>query len=372
MKIKFKTKDVLPYIEQAAAVINTRSMIYILRTIRIKASEGGMVLTASDGDLWLSVGTRMEECEEPGSSCINSIDLITALKNIDKEALVTMSVEGGKVEFDYGDGKMTLPAQDDSEYPMPVKIEDGAMHVTINMDLVTSAINKVLFATNKENIYSIFSCVCLDLAKRGFSAVGCDGNEMSVCRSEFDIGGIPDEGTVITLPNKASLTVSKFTRGGIGTIIYGKEQAAIHCGNYRLQTKLMEGKYPNYKSVIPKSGSMTVQADRSKILGALSRVTSMGDSDKLMALTFGKSDMTVRCQNADFEKAALEKIDATITGSMDGTKIGFNSDMFIDCVRRISGNDVFIELNSYSSPCVMYGESGKDNYLSLLMPVVIN
>lgn len=374
MKVKLNTSDLLPWLGQVSKVINKKATIDILRTIRIEASENGLYLTASDEDMWIETKTDVEQCDEYGVECVKADDLLTAFRNIGKDKLITVITENGTMDISYESGGMSLPVQNAEEYPKVRDIATGGTKIEVGMDSLMSAIRSVNYAASKNDMLRpIMNGVCLDFTANGFTTVASDGRVLARNFESFLAEGVPQDGQRVVLPPKAAVLLSDGLSDGTKfALTVGDDRIVIKCSRYRIVSKLLEGKYPNYDFVIPQQHSMKIKVSSKDFLKAVGRVGAFGDrSTDLITLSFKDDTITVKADDIDYRKAAYESVKGEIDGEIAGMKIGMKSDNLIAATNRIEGENIYMELSDPSRAVVIYGESGRERYLSLIMPLMI-
>jgi DNA polymerase-3 subunit beta len=176
-----------------------------------------------------------------------------------------------------------------------------------------------------------------------------------------------------TMPKKPSnilLTILSAIDGDI-KISFNDKAISVNNKDFKLSARLLDFKYPNYESVIPKSSPITITADKNSLLNALKRVLPMAnDSSYLVEMDFGQGQVTISAKDIDFSKSASE----TVTCDCDAElKIGFKGSTLIEILRNINDDNVVIELDNPSRAGVFFSafELTRDEYLSLCMPMLI-
>ena len=137
--------------------------------------------------------------------------------------------------------------------------------------------------------------------------------------------------------------------------------------------RLIEGRYPNYNSVIPQNNPYKVTVDRLQLMGALKRVSIFSSqASSLIKLHMEKNLIMVSAQDIDFSTSAEETLACQYAGNT--MSIGFNSTFLIDILGNISSEEVVIELADPSRAGVITPMEQEENeeLLMLLMPMMLN
>ena len=137
--------------------------------------------------------------------------------------------------------------------------------------------------------------------------------------------------------------------------------------------RLIEGRYPNYNSVIPQNNPHKAIIDRAAFISALRRVSVFSSqASSLIKLSLSANSMKISAQDIDFSTSAEETIICQYDGS--AMSIGFKSSFLIDILNNISSQNVIIELADPSRAGVIVPEEQDENedLLMLLMPMMLN
>ena len=138
-----------------------------------------------------------------------------------------------------------------------------------------------------------------------------------------------------------------------------ERNATFTLENYRMICRLIEGRYPNYNSVIPQNNPYRATIDRMTFISALRRVSVFSSqASSLIKLCLSTNSMKISAQDFDFSTSAEE----TVTCQYDGNamSIGFNSSFLIDILNNISSQNVVIELADPSRAGVIVPEEQEE------------
>ena len=156
------------------------------------------------------------------------------------------------------------------------------------------------------------------------------------------------------------------------TIEFDERNAVFMLESYRMVCRLIEGRYPNYNSVIPQNNPHKVTVDRQQLVGALRRVSIFSSqASSLIKLRMQENQIVISAQDIDFSTSAEETQVCQYAGA--AMSIGFKSTFLIDILNNISADEV-IELADPSRAGVIIPVEQEENedLLMLLMPMMLN
>ena len=184
----------------------------------------------------------------------------------------------------------------------------------------------------------------------------------------------PERASFILPKKPANLLKGLLSKEGeMVSIKFDDNNAYINCANFEMVCRLIEGRYPNYNSVIPQENPFKVTIDRISFLNALKRVSVFSNpASSLVKLQLKENEMLVSAQDIDFSTSAEEKI----VCSFDGTElsIGFKATYLIEILSNINSEEVILELADPSRAGLIVPSENEENedLLMLLMPMMLN
>jgi DNA polymerase III subunit beta len=160
---------------------------------------------------------------------------------------------------------------------------------------------------------------------------------------------------------------------GSVAIEFDDRNAVFTLENYRMVCRLIEGRFPNYNSVIPQNNPHKATIDRLQLISALKRVSVFSSqASSLIKLHLQENLIVVSAQDIDFSTSAEESLVCQYQGAP--MSIGFKSTFLIDILNNISASDVIVELAdpSRAGVIVPVEQDENDDLLMLLMPMMLN
>lgn len=177
------------------------------------------------------------------------------------------------------------------------------------------------------------------------------------------------------LPKKpATLLRTVLTKGeGDVVIKFDNRNAEIRYEGGSLSCRLIEGKYPNYNSVIPQDNPNQLNVDRKGLLGALRRVLPFAsESSQLIRLHLETGKLELSSEDVDFATSAKEQIVCDYTGQT--MSIGFKGSSLTDILTNLDSDEVTIQLADPSRAGLIIPSTQPEHQevLMLIMPMLLN
>ena len=373
MRFLVSSTTLFSHLQAISRVINSKNSLPILDCILIELNDGTITMTASDSETTLSTSIEVSEYEGEGRFAISSKTILEALKENPEQPLnFNINTDTMEITVKYPNGKYSMMAQNGDEYPLPKQMGSEVVNLTMAADVMLTGINRCIFATADDELRPVMNGIYFDISQQDVTLVSSDGHKLVRNKSFASTG---NEKAAFILPKKPSNILKSILpkEQGDVQICFDDKNAMFTMENYQMTCRLIEGRYPNYNSVIPQNNPHKAIVDRAIFISALKRVSVFSSqASSLIKLSLKENSMTISAQDIDFSTSAEE----TLTCQYDGKdmSIGFKSSFLIDILNNISSQNVIIELADPSRAGLIVPEEQEENedLLMLLMPMMLN
>lgn len=354
-------------------VINSKNSLPILADFVFDIQDNVLRLTASDSENVMKTEVVLTESDGNGRFAVGNHDLLEAVKGFSEQPItfdVDLQVNIAKIS--YQNGMFSLPVESADEYPATQSISDNATEIVIANALLAENINRSLFATAQDELRPVMNGIYFDLTPDYLAVVASDGHKL-VRNKVLNIRS--EQPASFILPKKpASLLKNLLGKDGEDVIIrFDERNAQIDFGDGEITCRLIEGRYPNYNSVIPQSNPNQLTVDRLGLLAALRRVQPFAnDSSNLIRFHVEGGTLQLDAEDYDFSKTATERMACQYDGQP--MSIGFKGSSFIEILNNFDCTDVLIQLADSSRAGLVLPSEQPENQdvLMLMMPMLIN
>lgn len=354
-------------------VISSKNNIPALECFLFEIENNTLRLTASDGETTLTTTLELINSSENSRFAINAKTIQDAMKEIPEQPL-TFDINTNTMEIVvmYQNGKYSIIGQNADEYPTTMTLEESASSMTIQSDILLSSINRAIFATAEDDLRPVMTGLYFDLTTENLTIVASDGHKLVYSKSLTTQGN--SNASFILRKKPATLLKNLLGKEHhTVTIRFNERNAEFLMEGSRMVCRLIEGKYPNYNSVIPQDNPNCVTVDRGVMLSALRRVTIFSNpTSTLVKLNMNTNQMTISSQDIDFSMSAEETLVCDYTGIP--MSIGFKGTFLVDILNNLSSENVIIKLADPSRAGVIVPaeQPENENILMLLMPMMLS
>lgn len=368
MKLHLTKGELFQGIQSVQSAISTRSTLPILSNILFEASDNGLRLSATD----LEVGIRTwvkADVVKPGAVTIPAKILSDFLKTLDDDRELNIDVEeGAKVKIKSGRDRLNVTGLPRADYPVLPEFEKGKA-TPIPKVAIREVLKKTIFASSSDETRYVLNGIHLVVADGKMTGVATDGRRLAYIQRPITDTQL---NVKVIVPTKAVQEVlrmvSEEKTGETIQISFTDNQASFFDGETTILSRLIEGHYPNYEQVIPKSHEIELRLKRADLLSSVTRA-AVGTLERGGSVKFTLSQGVLRIQAAAQGRVEVE---SELPVSYEGKDfdIAFNPLYIIDALKALSQEEIVIEFGSALNPGVIK-PIDDDSYRYVMMPMKI-
>lgn len=379
LHLKIAKETLLNVLTHVMGAVERRHTMNILSNIKIQVNESELTITGSDLEVELVASTALEAgaCIQAGESTVPARKLMDICKSLPNSALLDLQVTddqrcvlvSGQSRFVLG----TLPAED-----YPILTNDGAQgtEVQLSQAALKHLFEKTSFAMAVQDVRFYLTGTLLEIEQNQLRAVTTDGHRLAL--SQATATSNTDEVQQAIVPRKAVgelqrlLTVQDLPL----KILIGRELLNVTIEQsskdnesaivVRFTTKLIDGKFPDYRRVIPKGGDKIATLAHDAFKQTLQRVAILSN-EKLRGvfLTFNADVLQLKANNPEQDEAVE---DFAMQYQGDTLEMSFNAQYLLDVVNVLDGDDVQMQM-SESNQSVLIQDPNQPAQTYVVMPM---
>ena len=355
-------------------VINTKNSLSILDSYLFEIRGGQLIITASDNANMMRCYVALSDYEGEGAFCIPNRIIQAAVKELPEQPLTfEVSSPDNSVKVIYQNGSYRVAGQSADDYPNLQPIENDVTEISIPASTLASNIQRTMFATANDELRMVMNGLYFNLREDSLNIVASDGHKM--VRNMIFSCKTTNPSSFILPKKPAGLLRSVLDLNDETeiTIRFNNNNAEIKFPDGILSCRLIEGRYPNYSSVIPTDNPNVVNIDRKGLMSALRRVLPFAsESTQLVKLRLSPNNLELSSEDLDFATAAHEDLVCDYNGAQ--MSIGFKGSAIFDILNNLSSDNVTIELGDPSRAGVIRPAEQPENedILMLIMPMLLS
>lgn len=371
MRFTCNQSDLSSNLALVSRSIPSRPSYPILANVKLKAENNAIRLTGFD----LSLGIQtsfIAEIEDEGVITVPAklfADIVAKLPSGD----VTLDDNDGEsmVSIESACGRYQLPAISADEYPELPEITATAQ--TLPIKAFVDGLNGSLVACSSDETKQILTGVHLTATADRLEFAATDGHRLGVVEIAEESEDSKREPFEATIPAKALRELEKMLGTPKEAELLGLQleqgQAMFEWGDRKLTTRTLDGKYPDYRQLLPAQFKRQVTIDRKQLILALDRISVFADKSSLVKFTIiaAKSSIALSVESRELGNGN-ESIDCEIAG--EDLELGFNIKYLTEGLKILPGSDVVFNINGALEPVILK-PLGSIETIYLVMPLQI-
>ncbi|TXJ02904.1 MAG: DNA polymerase III subunit beta [Acinetobacter sp.] len=380
MRLKIAKESLINVLSQVVGVVERRHTLNILSNVKIQTTQQALTITGSDLEVEMVASTTLADgaCLEAGETTVPARKLVEICKSLPTAALIDLHItedqrcilKSGNSRFVLG----TLPAED---YPLLSTDNSQGTQVQVTQRELKRLFEKTAFAMAVQDVRFYLTGTLLEIDQNQLRTVTTDGHRLALC--EVAASSTAQQLVQAIVPRKAvgelqrllSVEDEQITlligrelfNVTINTASRDKEQADI---SVRFTTKLIDGKFPDYRRVIPKGGDKHVLIAHDVFKQSLQRVAILSN-EKLRGvfLNFNPDVLQLRANNPEQDEA-IE--DLAIQYQDVALEMSFNAQYILDVLGVLDGDDVRMSMTE-ANQSVLVQDPTQPDQVYVVMPM---
>src|SRR5919204_677406 len=368
MKFSISRDQFLTQLGIAVRGVSTRSAIQTLAGVMIRAGEGSVELQATDMELGIRV--RVDTApERDGAVVLPGRLLLDVVRSLPQDDLsLEHRTSEQDVEVVSGPAKFHLRTLPLDDFPkLPERGDAGAMHVPAGAFVET--IGRVARSASRDETRPHLTGVLVSASGQELRMVATDSYRLSV--KETTLEKAVDGELEANVPARTLQELSRVATTGSADeieITALENQVIFNLGPVVISSRLVEGRFPNYRQLLPESYEHELNVNGAELLEVVRRISLLAQKNAPLRFGFTEGAVEVSAQTPDVGEAS-ESMPVPYKG--EPLEIGFNPEFFRDGLESAESDDLVLKLISPLRPGLI--QSGDDGgFLYLVMPIRLN
>lgn len=373
MKIQVQQSDLARALSAVAAVVSNKTTLPILSTILFDADGDTMTLAATDLDV--SVVTRISgvKVAKAGRIAVPASKFVAFTRTLGPEQVEVKST-ADKVTVGAGKARFEEALMAADEFPaLPKVAKDQSF--TIDSAVLCDMIKSTIYAISRDETRPALQGVLWELRPGSFTMVATDGHRLARVRRAVDL---PLKAERKLIASSAGLQqVLRLAEGTETVKVYlGEHQLSFEIGETMVHTRLVDGMFPAYEQVIPKTNSQRAICDRQTLADRIRRVKISADR-VTNQVRFELEEGSLGLSASGTEGSHAED-ELKVEYGGEPLVIGFNHNYVEDVLKHMVTENVVIALERSDAAAIFLpGENAaagvdESDDLCLLMPLRLN
>ena len=371
MKIRIERDPLADAVAWAARILPQKSQLPVLAGLRLDAgADGGLRLSGFDYEV--SAEAELDVTVAEAGSVLVPGRLLADITRSLPDQPVDLTTDGTRLQLSCGTARFTLPTLPLDEYPTLPDMPEVAG--TMGSDAFAAAVTSVAVAAGKDDTLPVLTGIRVEIDGEDVTLAATDRYRLAVRTLRWQPVDPSLQATALvpartlaeaakSLTSGAEVTLA-LAAGGTGEGMFGLTGTAR-----RTTTRLLDGEFPKYRSLLPDSAAATASVDTNALVDAVRRVSLVATRTSPVRLSFSADGVVLEAGGLD-EAEAAESLPASFDG--EALTIAFNPNYLLDGLGAIDSDTAHLAFTASTKPAVLTGKPGEEaagDYRYLLMPV---
>lgn len=369
MKFQILQENLEKAISLTSRFASSRAQLPILGNILFSTSKSKVFVSSTNLEISASVQVGAK-IEEEGEISIPSKVITELISNLPKE---TISFESSKEQLKISTSgfSSTVLGMNSTDFPKIPNSIDEKGSIGLPKKEFTKALSQVVFATSFDESRPVLTGVLSLWSKEELVLVATDGFRLSQKKISLKAQNENKKAQKIIIPKNVLNEVSRLEEDDENILFDFQEkekQVLFGSSNIVLTSRLLEGEYPDYEKIIPKSSTTKVLVDKEELLRAVKLASIFArEAANVVKFKIGKESVKVTAESGQ-SGSQETKIDAKVEGSE--FEVAFNYKFVEDFLHSVVGEEVKMEFSTIDKAGV-FTDTSDSSYLHLIMPVKV-
>jgi len=353
-------------LQNVSRFVAARSQLPILNNILIETDKDQIKLTATNLELTIQE-IIPAKVESPGKITVPAGELTEFINYLSAGKLTANLTENNLLEINSDKQSATFATQTTEDFP-PLPVFDENKTVELPLSQLATVLEPVIFAAATEDTRPVLTAILTKFSQDEVSLVATDGFRLSKATTILD-KPISQEDLTLLIPAKSYSEVLKISKGQKNIRLAfdsDTSQVCFYLDQVILISRLLQGDYPDFNRILPKSTSTTVTVDKLEFIQAI-KVSSVfaKSSANVVKFKIGTSSIQIFANSPQVGKNQSE-VEAKIEGKP--LEIAFNFRFLLEFLNICKSPTLTIGLNESLTPA-LFKDPASQNLLHVIMPV---
>ena len=374
MKLIISSSELLRGVMAVAKAIPAKSPLPILENFLFDLKGNTLEITASDTELTLRTQIEVESTAEEGRIAVPAKHMMDLLMELPDQPLTISTTSDSSFLCSWAGGESTLPYFPAEDYPEIIGADtNNAVTLQFPAQSLVEGISSTIYATADDEIRPAMNGIFFDIDLNSTTLVASDSHKL-ICYTTADVNASEKASFIL---HKKPASILKSTIGkDIETveISFDAKTAEFKFGTTTVICRLVVGKYPKYRDVIPQNNSNILRINRSLLLNTVRRVSVCSNkASNHIKFDLKSGSLMVSAQDLGFSIAAHETMQCQYDG--EDLTIGFKAPFIIEILSNMTCGELVIKfLDSKRAALIVPAEeeAESEKICGIIMPIMIS
>lgn len=371
MKMTISKKGLYEGLETAAKAISPNSPVPALSGIKIEAEENSLILTGSDADVSIRYVLTNEENEdlklnviETGAVVVDYRYILEIVRKIESEEIQIEILDGTLTRFSGGSAEFKINGFRAESYP-EIDFSKPANSFTIGSGVLSEIIEETAFAANSKDTRLVLTGV--NFNSDGTKIICTATDSYRLARKIVPVESEPFKITVLAKSLNMARSIFGSKEADV-EISLNDKKILFSSSGIIMQTRLLEGTFPETDRLIPAEFSRELVVNRRMLISAIDRTSFIKtDNMFIIRMQISGNEILLTTKSQEIGESHEDLIAESYTG--DPIDISFTGNYVSDAAKALNTDNIRIRFTGDMKPFILVNEGNDDSVLQLVLPV---
>lgn len=354
----------------ASKAIASKTPVPLLMNLKLTLDNRGLVVVGSNGEMTIQsivpykVGSEdIIRNASKGETLVGSKIITDIARCVEGKEITLEVVDDTIIKIDDGKSSFQLNSIRAEEYP-EINLDVEGTQFDIDCSMLSAIVDQTAFAASTKDQRPILKALNIEIAEGFLSATATDSARMAKKQLPIDI----NDSIAANISAKTIVDITRlFENEKSAHVSISEKKIMFIFGSTTISATLINGEYPNTKSIVPKNFSYFLEANAQELVSAMERVALIsGEKENVIKLTMTEDTVEVSAKSSQTGSAS-ENI-GTFQYSGERLEISFNCNYVISAIRAIKSEDVTLAFIGEMKPFVIRNDKD-DSVVQLVTPL---
>ena len=359
MKFIVEREQLLKPLQQVSGPLGGRPTLPILGNLLLQVNEGTLLLTGTDLEMEMVARVALTQPHEPGATTVPARKFLDICRGLPEGAEISLTLEGDRMLVRSGRSRFSLSTLPASDFP---NLDDWQSEVEFTLPQATlkRLIEATQFSMAHQDVRYYLNGMLFETEGEELRTVATDGHRLAVC--SMPVGqALPNHSVIV--PRKGVIELVRLLDGGETPlqVQIGSSNIRAHVGDFIFTSKLVDGRFPDYRRVLPKNPDKALEAGCDLLKQAVARAAILSNEKfRGVRIYITENQLRITANNPEQEEAE-EMLDVSYSGTE--LEIGFNVSYVLDVLNALKCENVrllltdsvsSVQIEDVASPAAAY------------------
>jgi len=351
-------------------IVSTRSTLPIIGNILFETSKSGIKISANNLEMGIEINIPAKVIKE-GTILIPAKTLNGIVSKLPEGEVSFKLKEKGIISLNYKRSNFNIHGLPSDEFPQLPKVKENKSF-EVKGAILEEMIKQTIFASSNSEEKYVLNGVLIEMGKgagegSNLRMIATDGYRLAK-RGE-KVEGVEGSASFI-VPSRALMEVLRIISAENTNnvkVVLSSDQVSFKFKNIYLVSRLIQGQFPDYRQVIPKSAESKVKVSTQALLESAERAAVIAASAaNIIKMEVKGGQLHIMAQAPDV--GSVDEVIEVETKGKEKASVAFNVRLILDALRVIEAEEIWLELGEALSPGLIKPKDGPD-YIYIAMPI---